>query len=88
MGKGWQQLDEMMVCVKKRLKDSHFELCDISKCIRYESIEWQEATLLNSELREVAQEALQSGCIELGGFRSDEYEEECRYQHSMYEVEE
>lgn len=82
--KGLQQLDAIINQAKQRLLESQVELSDVSKCIRYIAKEWQEQTELNDEIRELVNATQASGKVEVGCFRSEEVEEECKYRHIAY----
>lgn len=84
----WRQLDDVFKRVNQRLIVADAVLVDIVKCMRYVADEWQTQSELNDELHVAAREALKSGDIVFGGFRSDEIEVEieCEYRHQYIEL--
>ena len=79
--KGIPPLDPIIEQARQHLLESHLELLDVYKCIRYVPEEWPEETLLNRQIHAAAQKAQETGDIGLGGYRSNEVEDECCYQH-------
>lgn len=68
------------------LLDFKLELKDISKCLRYRAEEWISDTELNREVHALALKALSSDSVAFGGFKPEDIEALCRYQHSMEEL--
>ncbi|MFC1747973.1 hypothetical protein ACFL2V_04130 [Pseudomonadota bacterium] len=83
-GEAWQQIGNVIERARECLLESHFELCDVSKCIRYFADEWQEQTRHNNMIHEAAQKTLETGAITLGGFRSDEVEARFYCRHTVH----
>jgi hypothetical protein len=83
---GTTSLDTIINHAKDALAAERLVLVDVPKCVRYSEQEWTLDTAMNKEVHTLAKQALVSGAVQFGGFRSEEIEELCQYHLSMNEL--
>lgn len=71
---------------KSQLLEAKFDLADISAVIQFNETHWKTDTEMNLDLISNANQAMKSGEVVIGQFRSEEIEEDCEYTFSVNEI--